>query len=345
MEQLNILHFGVGNVGNTIVHLIADNQKKIRDTLSLDLKYCGFFTSGEGYYYTLGFPLEKTREYRNQYFSSTAKEAVEKIPLPFVVLDTTASEDTVPLLMRALQRGGYLVMSNKKPLSSSQAHFNSLHEVPRRRVMYETTVGAGLPVIQTLRNLLWTGDEILEIKGCFSATLDFVCSAIDEGMSFSDAVKKAQLLGHTEPDPREDLSGIDVARKALILCRVMGRAMELEDIKLKTFYPSSLSRDIPLPEFMTKLAESDSHFAKLFNEAKKNNNTLRYIATINKEGVTVELKEVPKDSIFGQLKGPDNLVVFKTKMYNEHPMIIRGPGGGVEVTASGVLADILSICF
>lgn len=350
MKKLNILHLGVGQVGRNLVEQIIKMQDQLRDKHLADLIYCGLYNSRGGYFNPEGFSngqlikilddLERIKS--KEEINEKVLNALNEIHQPFILIDTTASEKTFPLIFSALARGGYAVLSNKKPLTLRQEQFDLLHQLGRERLFYETTVGAALPVISTLKSLLDTGDEIIEIKGCFSGTLGFICSSIEDGLPFSESVKRAKESGFTEPDPRDDLSGKDVARKALILARMIGQKIEMADIKLQALYPDSYNK-YSVPEFMERIKDLDQEFKEKFQQAQNKGNTLRYLAKVTQKSVSVSLTEVPKQSDVGNLKGPDNIIVFKTKRYFDRPLVIKGPGAGVEVTASGVFGDILNI--
>jgi homoserine dehydrogenase len=308
----HLLHLGVGNVGGAVVRQVRK--------FAPDLIYSGSFNR-----------------------SSTKTEvaaAIAGVPLPFTLIDTTASSETLPHLKAALKRGGSVVMSNKKPIAGTQDDFDELRQLGDDRLFYETTVGAGLPVIETLKSLLATGDEVTQIEGCFSGTLGFIFSQLESGQTFSQAVTEAARLGFTEPDPRDDLSGVDVARKALILSRLLGRRLELSDIKLEGLYPPELQK-LSIPDFTAALPKLDANFSKQLAEARAAGQTLRFVATLSQKSCAVGLKRVDITSDLGALRGPDNIVVIKSTRYSDNPLAIKGPGAGVEVTAAGVFADIL----
>jgi homoserine dehydrogenase/aspartokinase/homoserine dehydrogenase 1 len=256
------------------------------------------------------------------------------------LIDTTASDATLKLQKLALKRGGSVVMSNKKPVADKQSDFDALTGYGEGRVFFETSVGAGLPIIGTLRDLHNTGDTIEQITGCFSGTLGYIFTELEEGTPFSKAVAAAKSQGFTEPDPRDDLSGVDVARKAVILGRMMGRKLELKDVELQSLYPESMAK-LPVEEFMKKLPTLDKEFAKGFKTAMGNDMIPRYIASVTPKKSIVGLAEVPFDSDIGALQGPDNIIVIQTKRYHDNPLVIKGPGAGVTVTAAGVFADVL----
>jgi aspartokinase/homoserine dehydrogenase 1 len=253
--------------------------------------------------------------------------------------------DTVTLLQEALSRGFHVVLANKKPLAAPQEQFDKLFETAKERgvsLRYEATVGAGLPILDTLHKLKEAGDPVHAVLGCLSGTLGYLMSQLEDGVAFSDAVRQAYELGYTEPDPRDDLCGMDVARKALILARSMGRRMELTDIAVTSLYPDELSHPEP-KRFLEGLRALDADFANRLREAKAQDKVLRYVARIDLEHVTVGLEPVLAASPLGRLRGTDNTIVFYTKRYAQNPLVVTGPGAGADVTAAGVLNDIVAI--
>lgn len=350
MKTFYLFHLGLGNVGQELANEIIKQVDFLRDNYLLNLKYCGLFNSKVGYYDREGYKKEQLINILNRIKNNKKNERtndeilniISEIHQPFILIDTTASDKTLPIIFSSLARGGYAVISNKKPLSMQQEQYDLLHQLGNERLFYETTVGAALPVISVLKTFLDTGDEILEINGCFSGTLGFICSSLENGESFSESVTNAKKLGFTEPDPRDDLSGKDVGRKALILARMLGQKIEMENIQLQAMYPDSYNK-YSVGEFMTNIRNLDQEFMNKFQQASKKGNTFRYVAKITQNSVKVALTEVSKNSDLGSLKGPDNIVVFKTSRYLNNPLVIKGPGAGAEVTASGVFGDILAI--
>jgi homoserine dehydrogenase len=234
------------------------------------------------------------------------------------------------------------VLSNKGPLSGSTAQYRQLMRMIPDRLWHEATVGAGMPIISTIGGLQETGDEILEIQASPSGTLGFVMSAVEGGRSFSEAVREAVDLYYAEPDPRDDLSGLDVARKAIILARMMGREIEPHEIPYQSLVPEGLE-DVPLTKFMELLPEHDEAFAARLLAVEKHH-MLRYLARIPKHGpVTVGLQDTPVESPFGPISGPENVFDFRTRRYSDVTLTVRGPGAGPRRTASGVVWDLLDI--
>jgi len=265
-----------------------------------------------------------------------------------IVVDATASTRTEPFLRAALEAGCSVALANKHPLSGPWEQARGF--LQHARLRYEATVGAGLPVIATLRTLLATGDRIAAIEGCFSGTLGYLCAALERDQFYATAVAQARALGYTEPDPREDLSGRDVARKALILSRTVracssdasGWAIDLASVAVEPLYPDTLA-DVSVEAFMASASELDASYAARFAAAGAGGQTLRYVARIGPEGSSVGLVTVLRDSSLGALRGPANYVAFHTERYHDVPLAISGPGAGPEVTAAGVLGDIVDL--
>src|SRR5215218_2705122 len=266
---------------------------------------------------------------------------------PVIVMDAAAGDETAPLDARALASGAGVVLSNKAPLALP-LHNPLAAELwatagSRGHLRYEATCGAGLPVISTLRTLLDTGDTPLEIIGALSGTLGAIFTDLGNGATFSHAVRAAKANGFTEPDPRDDLSGLDVARKALILARTIGRQVNLEEIAVENLVPESLQA-VGVPQFMDRVGELDAEWARRAEAAGASGATLKYVATVPAEGpIAVGVREVPTSSLLGALQGPENVVVIRTARYDANPLTIVGPGAGAAVTAAGMTSDMLAL--
>jgi aspartokinase/homoserine dehydrogenase 1 len=261
-----------------------------------------------------------------------------------MLVDVTA-DDTTPLVKQALTAGMDVVLANKRPLSASRADTEALMALAERegrRVFYEATVGAGLPIFDTYRKLVESGDRVLKIEGCLSGTLGFLLTEVGRGRPFSQALTKAMELGYTEPDPRDDLSGADVGRKALILGRLLDFAGEPSDVAVESLVPEGL-RALPRADFLARLSSMDADWAKRAAAAKAKGATLRYVASVTRGKITVGLQAVAPSSPFFNLKGTDNQVAFTTTRYKTNPLVITGPGAGPAVTAAGVLNDMLGL--
>jgi aspartokinase/homoserine dehydrogenase 1 len=259
-----------------------------------------------------------------------------------VVVDVT-SEETGDLLRAALGNGFNVVLANKKPLAGSWESYAGLLAASTnggRRIKYEATVGAGLPIIDTYHKLVETGDRVQRVEGCVSGTLMYVVSAVSAGKPFSQAVREAVERGYAEPDPRDDLSGADAARKALILARLLGyrgSAPTPDDL-----VPRAL-KSLPLPEFMDRLPSVDGEWRERVEREAAKGRVLRYVVAATPRGVSARLTAVPMSSPIGALQGTRNLVSFTTKRYSNEPLVVSGPGAGAAVTAAGILNDIYSL--
>jgi aspartokinase/homoserine dehydrogenase 1 len=212
-----------------------------------------------------------------------------------------------------------------------------------KHFLYETTVGAGLPVIGTLKDLIQTGDRVRSVEGIVSGTLAYLFANYDGSVPFSTLVRGAKEMGYTEPDPRDDLSGMDVARKTIILAREMGWEVEVSDISVTSLVPAEL-QEVPLGEFMARMELMDAHIESLYTKAASEGKRLRYVGRVARDGsCSVELAAYPENHPFAQSKGTDNVVAFTTDRYHVQPLVIQGPGAGPEVTAGGVFADLLRL--
>jgi len=272
---------------------------------------------------------------------------VRDLPRGTIVVDCTASEDTVPALKEAVASGLRVVSANKKPFSMDQATYDALVGAPQRHphlCRHESTVGAGLPVIAALQRLQGANDPVRKVAGTFSGTLGYVMTGLQEGRPFSEIVADARAQGFTEPDPRDDLGGVDVARKALILARGMGMRLELSDVEVSPLYPKEME-GLSVEDFMAALPALDAEFAAKAEEAKAKGEALRYAAAIEGSTLKVGAASVKVGSPLGSLSGTDNLVEFYTKWYPESPLVIRGAGAGAGTTAAGILADVVELAF
>jgi homoserine dehydrogenase len=253
-----------------------------------------------------------------------------------IVIDTTAADGMEPALVHALELGYGVVLANKRPLAGpwakARVFFESIH------TRFEATVGAGLPVVYTLRYLVDTGDAVQHIEGALSGTLGYLCTRLEEGEAFSMAVGMAKARGYTEPDPRDDLSGMDVARKALILARLAGWPVEPAHIRVEPLYPAEMA-SLSVAEFMSELPRLDADFAAYMGALA---GVPRYMAEVSPERGVVALRMVG-ERLAAQLRGTLNQVSFTTQRYDEHPLTIIGPGAGLEVTAAAVLEDCVQL--
>lgn len=279
---------------------------------------------------------------------ATTEEAISAIAAHAlsrpILVDVTAA-DTVEVLKQAMQHGMDIVLANKRPLAGSEKDARDLTSTAtanERRLLHEATVGAGLPIIDTIQKLAESGDQILRIEGSPSGTLGYLLSEMGRGTPFSLALKTAMKLGYTEPDPRDDLSGMDVARKALILGRLIGFSGELADVEVESLVPDAL-REVPLNVFLERLSAEDESWEQRIRDARERGTVLRYRASVTKREARVGIVAVDAKSSLASLAGTDNHFSFTTRRYRANPLVITGPGAGAAVTAAGVLNDVLKL--
>ena len=262
-----------------------------------------------------------------------------------IFVDATGDHEVAGLYLKLFEKSIHVVTPSKIANTRKQVYFDMLQKTADEhdvKFLYETNVGAGLPVIRTVRDLVKSGDEITEVSGVLSGTMTYIFSQLDAGHSFSEAVLNARQLGYAEPDPRDDLSGEDVARKMMILSRVSGYTVEREDLNVEPITPKELI-DVDSSTFLERLPEFDSTWKEKLAELKKEGKTIRYLGIMNKDHIKVGLQELDIDSPVARLQGTNNIIQIRTRRYNHQPLIIQGPGAGKEVTSAGVLADIRQI--
>lgn len=257
-----------------------------------------------------------------------------------IIVDVTATDATIPALELGLRRGYGAATANKVPLSGSQELFDRLTAEGRFR--YESTVGSAVPVIETALALVRAADRVDAVQGALSGTLGFLCTGLQAGRKFSELVRDAMARGYTEPDPRIDLGGVDVARKALIIARTLGQRLELADVGVSSLVPPELAA-LSLAEFVERLPTLDDQYAQQVEVAGMAGNALRYVAELRDGKAQVGLQAVPLPSALGQLQGNDNLVAFHTRYYPDTPLVLQGRGAGAEAAASGVHSDIVAL--
>jgi aspartokinase/homoserine dehydrogenase 1 len=344
--RLSIVQLGKGGVGAALIDQVAGQRGALKERLGVDLVYAGIAGRTTGVLDPAGINLKAWRgavKSGGLDGGRLLREAVGRLSGDAVLVDATAEEGMTGLYLEALAAGFHIVSCNKKPLAGPLAEYRRVADACRRKRRFwlrEVTVGAGLPVIGTLRDLLDSGDRLLGIEGCFSGTLNFLCTALDAGEKLSKAVARARDLGYTEPDPRDDLGGMDVARKALILAREAGLSLEPEAVRLEPLCPIEGKKDVA--GFMKGLAGLDAGMARRFKEAEKRGRRLRYVARVD-GGCAASLQEVPADSALGRLSGPENVFVFRTERYRDNPLVVTGPGAGPALTAAGAFGDLIRV--
>jgi len=350
-NTLSIGVIGPGTVGRVLLDQLASQQQRLAREFSLDLRVRGIMGSKRMLLSEGGATLPHWREeYDAAKTPADLKAFIEHVRVDYlphtVLIDCTADGEVAKHYRDWLEQGIHIVTPNKKANSAEMAFYDSLKTARRQggsHYLYEGTVGAGLPIIQTLRDLRETGDEIDSIEGIFSGTLAYLFNVYDGSVPFSAIVKDAKKLGYTEPDPRDDLSGLDVARKLIILAREMGQKLEMSDVKVASLVPVDLAKG-SIDEFLAGLSAHDAGMQQRFEAAKANGKVLRYVGRITARGeATVGLVELDRKHAFANIALTDNVVRFSTARYNKNALIVQGPGAGPEVTAGGVFADLLRL--
>ena len=358
VHRVLLVQCGLGGVGRALIEQVLTTRDCLLERRGLQLKYIGLMDSS-GYVVSQEpfedqalhqIILSKSRggALKDWVGGQSSDERGTFAVLDWlrqndfenvILVDATAAQDMEMVCLDALKCGHGVVLANKKPLVVSFDTFRAL--LKDNQLRHEATVGAGLPVVYTVRYLLDTGDQILSIQGCLSGTMGYLCAQMEEGVPFSAALAQAKMMGYTEPDPREDLSGMDVARKALILARLLGWRMELDDVVVEALYPSGWD-NLSVPDFLEAARELDDAFATRVAQARSRGEVLRYVADVKDHTCRVGLRPVSTDTLMGSLKGTDNIVIIHTARYSR-PVVICGAGAGVEVTAAGMLEDIVQL--
>jgi aspartokinase/homoserine dehydrogenase 1 len=351
-HTISIGLIGPGTVGKVLLEQIASESQRLRDEFKLDLRVRGILSSRKMLLSEQGVDLANWKAALD---ASQSPADIEKFAdhlhvdhLPHtVIIDCTADESVAKHYAEWLKAGIHVVTPNKKANSGPLAYYESLKEARKvggSSYLYEATVGAGLPVIQTLRDLRETGDKIVSVEGIFSGTLAYLFNVYDGKTPFSQIVKDAKAKGYTEPDPRDDLSGTDFARKVIILGREMGLKIEMKDVQVESLIPDGLEKG-SIDDFLNGLPKYDGAMKKRFDEAAARGKVLRYVGRLTADGkATVGVSELDRSHAFANIALTDNVVRYATARYNSNPLIVQGPGAGPEVTAAGVFADLLRVC-
>lgn len=352
-QSIEVFAFGAGTIGGTLIDQIRDQHDKLL-AQNVDIKVMCITTIDGMYMNEEGIDLSTWRETMKNppvKFSTSDKNVDEIIefvkrvkPLNPVFVDCTASYDLPERYLDLLNAGMSIATPNKRANSMNMKFYKDLRNTANkmhRRFLYETNVGAGLPIIDTLQNLFKSGDKLTEFNGIMSGSLSYIFGKLDEGVSFSKAVLEAKELRYTEPDPRDDLNGMDVARKALIIARESGMDIELENITMNKVFPENFDTSGTVEEFLKRLPEVDEYFAKKIADLKKEGKVLRMGASIKDGKVSVGMLEVNQENPLYGVRGGENAFVFYTERYQPIPLTVRGYGAGAGVTAAGVFGDIL----
>jgi homoserine dehydrogenase len=358
MKRVPLIIFGAGKVGRALVRQIGEAAQFHAEHHDITLPIVAWCDIDGAAVDEQGLSAAELQEIAEAKAAGTGFPRVEAAYQPdltaivdiagtdgCIVADVTASDTTAPALGFALRRGYGAATANKVPLVGPQAVFDAL--AGSRLFRYETTVGSAVPVIEATRGLVRAADRVSAVRGVLSGTLGFICTGLQAGQPLSALVHEAMRRGYTEPDPRIDLGGMDVARKALIIARTLGWRLELRDVQVRGVLPPEYSA-LPLADCLARLPELDAHFAAVVAGAAADGKVIRFVAELHAGDLrcgraAVGLQAVPADSALGQLRGNDNLVAFHTRYYPDTPLVLQGRGAGVDAAAAGVHADIVAL--
>lgn len=350
MTQVNLIIFGIGNVGATLINQLIAFKAEVKQQQQIDLRIpvmanskFAFFNSDDlNNTWTSAFD-----EFSVPYNISKIVDFVKNKYQNVIVVDATASKCFVENYEAFIKSGFHIAAANKVANTLDYDFYKTLRETlktKKKQFYYETNVGAGLPIIETVKTLQVSGDKISKIRGVFSGSLSYIFNRFsEENVSFSDIVKDASKHGYTEPDVRDDLSGKDVARKLLILAREIGFQFNLEDVEVDSLVPSQLNGNTTLSEFNSRITELDKSFQT--QKEQQTSDVLRYVGELDTETLKLKVSLVsePKSTPLGQLKNADNLFEIYSNGYQNQPLVIQGAGAGKEVTARGLFSDILKM--
>ncbi|MCU0338718.1 MAG: bifunctional aspartate kinase/homoserine dehydrogenase I [Spirosomaceae bacterium] len=351
VRSLNLFLVGTGLIGGAFLKQLAAQSDYLRKEKLIKINVCGLARTKKMLLDPAGIDLNDWQNRLKEEGKTTSIEAyikrISEFNLPnSVFIDCTSDKDIIQYYQPLLDASVSIVTPNKVANSGSYAEYRRLQQTAVRKgvkFLYETNVGAGLPIIGTMQGLMASGDTFLKIEAILSGTLSFIFNNFKPGTKFADIVREAKAKGYTEPDPRDDLSGLDVARKILILARETGVPLEPSDVVIDPILPKNCLEAPSVEAFFEELENSDAYFAQLIDTATAQGGVLRYIASLENGKVVLSLQTVTGEHPFYALSGADNIVSFTTERYNTRPLVIKGPGAGAEVTASGVFADMMSI--
>ncbi len=346
-KQVNLFIGGLGNVGQKFLDQLQQQKQFLLEKLRIQIRVAGIANSKKMYFNEDGIDIANWQTELQKGEAMNLADFVSTIQIKnlrnSVFADITANEELATVYGDLLQKSISVVACNKVAASSPYLYYKKLKDLANEfnsQFLFETNVGAGLPIIGTLKDLLHSGDKINRIQAVLSGTLNFVFNNYDGTTSFASVVKQAQDEGYTEPDPRLDLSGKDVMRKIMILARESGEQMEMEDISNNSFMPESCMTG-SVEDFYAAMEKEETHFKKILDAAKAAGKKLKFVASYDKGKAAVGLQQVDEQSDFYHLYGKDNVVLFYTDRYSEQPLVVKGAGAGAAVTASGVFADII----
>jgi len=350
MHKQPIFFLGFGGVGRALLKQILDARELHRSRNGLKLDVLGIADSAGALVSekpltdaalrkALQTKIDTGRLPDKAATNANLRTTIAALPKNAIIVDTSASAAAVPALIQAKRRGCGVVLANKIPLAGDLAWWDAIAD---ERARWETTCGSAMPVISTLTTLLDSGDAVHRIEGTLSGTLGYVCSQLEAGVKFGDAVRDAKMRGYTEPDPRQDLGGLDVARKALILARMLGYRLEMKNVKVESLYPKLMDK-LSVEDFMRDVDSLNGPMAERVAELTTDGHKLRYAAVIENGKLKAGFVGADPNSKLGLSRTSDSVVVFHTRYFTDNPLTISGRGAGQEVTASGVLGDVVNL--
>ncbi|MDM1047045.1 bifunctional aspartate kinase/homoserine dehydrogenase I [Sphingobacterium hotanense] len=350
-KTLHVFNLGTGNIGATLFKQLHEQHDFLLDHNDIEIKVVGLANSRRMLFDADGVDLSNWQSALDEQGEvadlASFVSKMQAMNLPnCVFIDNTASKLPATYYEEIFKSNISIVTCNKIANSGEYAQYRSLHETARKHgvdFFYETNVGAGLPIVRVLKDLMLSGDRILKIEAILSGTISYIFNNFNGDASFYDVVKKAQELGYTEPDPRDDLGGVDFMRKMLILARDAGHVIESSDVDLGNILPENCLKASSVDEFYTELLKSDDYFNNLKDQAAKEGKVIRYIGSLEDGKVSISLQMVDETHPFYALSGSDNIISFTTERYKERPLVVKGPGAGAEVTAGGVFADLVNV--
>ncbi len=350
-KTLHVFNLGTGNIGATLFKQLHEQHDFLLDQNDIEINVVGVSNSRKMLFNVEGIDLAHWQQAMDEQGEvadlATFIHRMQEMNLPnCVFIDNTASKLPATYYLDIFKSNISIVTCNKIANSGDFAQYKLLHETARKHgvdFFYETNVGAGLPIVRVLKDLMLSGDRIVKIEAILSGTISYIFNNFKDDASFYDVVKKAQELGYTEPDPRDDLGGIDFMRKMLILARDAGHQIESSDVELGNILPENCLSASSVDEFYTELLKSDEYFNNLKEKAAQEGKVIRYIGSLADGKVSIGLQMVDDSHPFYALSGSDNIISFTTERYKERPLVVKGPGAGAEVTAAGVFADLVNV--
>lgn len=349
-QQVEVILVGCGLVGDAFLKQIQKQQDYLK-TQNINIKVCGIVNSKGALLQEHGIDLNHYKELLTNNLQEINRGVLKSFRqqsnmINPIIVDCTSSQSVAESYLEFFKAGYHVVAANKKANTLSFDYYKEIQQTvisTHRQFNYETNVGAGLPVIDTFRNLIRAGDNLVKFEGILSGSMSYIFGKLDEGLPLSEAVIKAKDKGFTEPDPRDDLSGMDIARKVLIIAREAGLALELEDVQIDSLLTQELEDCKNTDEFMQKLPSLDKSIKQLSQQARSKNSVLRYIGTVQDGKCTVKIEKVANSSALYSVKDGENAISFYSQYYNPIPMVLRGYGAGADVTAAGIFSDVMKI--